>query len=63
MPLLPVLVRMELAGVTIDREALAAMAIEFGAQLAALEARIYARSATSSTSARRSSSSRSSSTS
>jgi len=42
MPLLPVLVRMELAGVTIDREALAAMSIEFGAQLAELEARIYA---------------------
>ncbi len=42
MPLLPVLVRMELAGVTIDREALAAMSIEFGAQLAQLESRIYA---------------------
>ena len=42
MPLLPVLVRMELAGVTIDREALAAMSIEFGAQLAELETRIYA---------------------
>ena len=41
MPLLPVLGRMELAGVVIDREALAAMALEFGAQLADLEARIY----------------------
>ncbi|MDQ2934972.1 MAG: DNA polymerase I [Chloroflexota bacterium] len=42
MPLLPVLVRMELAGVTIDRGALAAMSLEFGAQLAELETRIYA---------------------
>lgn len=42
MPLLPVLVRMELAGVTIDREALGAMSLEFGAQLAELETRIYA---------------------
>ncbi|MEP6681101.1 MAG: DNA polymerase I [Chloroflexota bacterium] len=42
MPLLPVLVRMELAGVSIDGEALAAMSIEFGAQLAELESRIYA---------------------
>ena len=42
MPLLPVLVRMELAGVTIDGEALGAMSLEFGAQLAELEARIYA---------------------
>jgi DNA polymerase-1 len=42
MPLLPALVRMELAGVTIDREALAAMSVEFGAQLAELETRIYA---------------------
>jgi DNA polymerase-1 len=41
MPLLPVLARMELAGVVIDREALAAMALEFGEQLAHLEARIY----------------------
>jgi DNA polymerase-1 len=41
MPLLPVLAEMELAGVAIDREALAAMATEFGAQLASLEARIY----------------------
>jgi DNA polymerase I len=41
MPLLPVLADMELAGVAIDRAALAAMAEEFGAQLASLEARIY----------------------
>ncbi len=41
MPLLPVLARMELAGVAIDREALAAMAVEFGEQLASLEDRIY----------------------
>jgi DNA polymerase-1 len=41
MPLLPVLADMELAGVAIDREALAAMAREFGDQLASLEARIY----------------------
>jgi DNA polymerase-1 len=42
MPLLPALVRMELAGVSIDRDALAAMSLEFGSQLAELEARIYA---------------------
>ncbi|MGH2454743.1 MAG: DNA polymerase I, partial [Candidatus Limnocylindria bacterium] len=42
MPLLPVLARMELAGVTIDRDTLAAMSVEFGATLAELEARIYA---------------------
>jgi DNA polymerase I len=41
MPLMPVLADMELAGVAIDRAALAAMAEEFGAQLASLEARIY----------------------
>ena len=41
MPLLPVLARMELAGVTIDLDELAAMGVEFGAQLAALETRIY----------------------
>jgi DNA polymerase-1 len=41
MPLMPVLADMELAGVAIDRETLAAMATEFGAQLASLEARIY----------------------
>ncbi|HET7520731.1 MAG TPA: DNA polymerase I [Candidatus Limnocylindria bacterium] len=41
MPLLPVLARMELAGVTIDRDQLAAMSVEFGATLADLERRIY----------------------
>ena len=42
MPLLPVLARMEKAGVMIDLEALAAMSHEFAATLAGLEARIYA---------------------
>ena len=41
MPLVPVLARMELAGVQLDLEALAAMREEFGATLAGLEARIY----------------------
>jgi DNA polymerase I len=41
MPLLPVLARMELAGVTIDRDQLAAMSVEFAATLADLEGRIY----------------------
>jgi DNA polymerase I len=41
MPLLPVLAGMELAGVQIDGAVLAAMAAEFGAQLASLEERIY----------------------
>ena len=41
MPLLPVLARMERAGVAIDLEALAAMSTEFGATLAGLETRIY----------------------
>ena len=41
MPLLPVLARMELAGVAIDGEALAAMSREFGSELARLELRIY----------------------
>ncbi|HEY7333108.1 MAG TPA: DNA polymerase I [Candidatus Limnocylindria bacterium] len=41
MPLVPVLVRMELAGVAIDREKLERMAIEFGQQLADLESRIF----------------------
>jgi DNA polymerase-1 len=40
MPLLPVLARMEVAGVLIDREALTAMAEEFADHLADLEARI-----------------------
>jgi len=42
MPLVPVLARMELAGVCVDLAALAAMRDEFGAQLAELEGRIYA---------------------
>jgi DNA polymerase-1 len=42
MPLLPVLARMEKAGVMIDLEALDAMSHEFSATLAGLEARIYA---------------------
>ena len=41
MPLLPVLGRMELAGVEIDRAALAEMSGEFAEQLAGLEDRIY----------------------
>jgi DNA polymerase-1 len=41
MPLVPVLARMELAGVQLDLDALAAMRDEFGGQLAGLEARIY----------------------
>ena len=41
MPLLPVLARMELAGVAIDRDQLAAMSVEFATTLADLEARIY----------------------
>jgi DNA polymerase I len=41
MPLLPVLARMELAGVEIDRAALAEMSGEFAQQLAGLEDRIY----------------------
>jgi DNA polymerase-1 len=40
MPLLPVLARMEVAGVLIDREALTAMSEEFAEHLADLEARI-----------------------
>ena len=40
MPLLPVLARMEVAGVLIDREALTAMSEEFAQHLAELEARI-----------------------
>jgi DNA polymerase-1 len=41
MPLLPVLVRIELAGVTIDGDALRELAVEFGQELARLEAEIY----------------------
>jgi DNA polymerase-1 len=40
MPLLPVLARMEVAGVLIDRDALRAMSEEFATQLASLEERI-----------------------
>ena len=41
MPLVPVLARMELAGIELDLDALAAMSDEFGATLAGLESRIY----------------------
>ncbi|HEX7067680.1 MAG TPA: DNA polymerase I, partial [Candidatus Limnocylindria bacterium] len=41
MPLVPVLARMELAGICLDLEALAVMREEFGATLAGLESRIY----------------------
>ncbi|HYM51902.1 MAG TPA: DNA polymerase I [Candidatus Dormibacteraeota bacterium] len=41
MPLMPVLARMELAGVTIDSAALATMSVEFGQELASLESRIF----------------------
>jgi DNA polymerase-1 len=41
MPLVPVLARMELAGVLLDGRALAEMHDEFATQLAGLEARIY----------------------
>jgi DNA polymerase-1 len=41
MPLLPVLARMELAGIRIDLEALEAMREEFATTLAGLEGRIY----------------------
>ena len=42
MPLVPVLVRMELAGIAVDRATLADMSAEFGAQLANLDSRITA---------------------
>jgi DNA polymerase-1 len=42
MPLVPVLARMELAGICVDLEALAVMRDEFATTLAGLEARIYA---------------------
>ncbi len=42
MPLLPVLARMEVAGVLIDRDALRAMSEQFAEQLGDLEARIFA---------------------
>jgi DNA polymerase-1 len=41
MPLIPVLAEMEAAGVAIDREALAALDIEFSREMARLEAEIY----------------------
>ena len=41
MPLVPVLARMEMAGVLLDRDALSAMHDEFAAKLAGLEARIF----------------------
>jgi DNA polymerase-1 len=41
MPLVPVLARMELAGVQLDLEALAAMREEFATRLAGLESRIF----------------------
>ena len=42
MPLIPVLAEMEAAGVAIDSAALAALDVEFGAEMARLEAEIYA---------------------
>jgi DNA polymerase-1 len=42
MPLVPVLADMEAAGVAIDREALAALDVEFGSEMARLESEIYA---------------------
>jgi DNA polymerase-1 len=41
MPLIPVLAEMEAAGVAIDREALAALDIEFSREMARLESEIY----------------------
>ncbi|MBP1704537.1 MAG: polymerase [Chloroflexi bacterium] len=41
LPLIPVLARLEATGVAIDREALAALDTEFGAELARLEREIY----------------------
>jgi DNA polymerase-1 len=42
MPLIPILAEMEAAGVAIDRAALEALDIEFGAEMARLESEIYA---------------------
>ncbi len=42
LPLIPVLARMEATGVALDLDALAALDAEFGAELARLEAEIYA---------------------
>jgi DNA polymerase-1 len=41
MPLIPVLAAMEVAGVAIDSDALATLDVEFGAEMARLEAEIY----------------------
>jgi DNA polymerase-1 len=41
MPLIPVLAEMEAAGVAIDSEALAALDVEFGGEIARLESEIY----------------------
>jgi DNA polymerase I len=41
MPLIPVLAEMEATGVAIDREALALLDVEFGGEMARLEAEIY----------------------
>ncbi|HET7031290.1 MAG TPA: DNA polymerase I [Candidatus Limnocylindrales bacterium] len=41
LPLLPVLARMEAVGVALDREALAGLATEFGAEISRLEGEIY----------------------
>jgi DNA polymerase-1 len=41
LPLIPVLARMESAGVAIDRDRLSALATEFGAEISRLEAEIY----------------------
>ncbi|MFL5645681.1 MAG: DNA polymerase I, partial [Chloroflexota bacterium] len=42
LPLIPVLARMEATGVALDRDALALLATEFGAEISRLEAEIYA---------------------
>lgn len=42
LPLVPVLARMELAGIAVDPEALSALSVDLGARLAALETEIHA---------------------
>jgi DNA polymerase I len=42
LPLIPVLARMEAAGVALDRDALKSLADEFGVEIARLEAEVYA---------------------
>jgi DNA polymerase-1 len=42
LPLIPVLARMEATGVALDRDALALLATEFGAEISRLESEIYA---------------------